>query len=151
MRKQSGAAPEEKNIIPLVRDRIPPGGRRRRKGRKSGLLGRRRKDSASKYFDRTLPISQNDCGGADPTSSWRTADLAFQHAMQSAIAQGLEHPPMIGVAKDARPINPPRLFEPVPHTSGCTSPALECAEPEWDDGTEPGRPGAAGACIDSPD
>jgi hypothetical protein len=35
---------------------------------------------------------------------------------------------MIGIVKDIRPLNIPRLFEPVPHSSGCTSPALECAE-----------------------
>jgi len=35
---------------------------------------------------------------------------------------------MIGVAKDIRPLNTPQMFEPVPHSSGCTSPALECAE-----------------------
>jgi hypothetical protein len=48
--------------------------------------------------------------------------------MLRAIAKGLEHPPTIGVVKDVRPLNVPRLFEPVPHSSGCTSPALECAE-----------------------
>jgi hypothetical protein len=35
---------------------------------------------------------------------------------------------MIGVVKDIRPLNTQRSFEPAPHSSGCTSPALECAE-----------------------
>jgi hypothetical protein len=48
--------------------------------------------------------------------------------MRRAIAQGRECPPMVGVFKDARRFDAPRLFEPVPHTSGCTSPALVCAE-----------------------
>jgi hypothetical protein len=74
------------------------------------------------------PINHNDTGGADPTASSYKADLAFQRAMQSAIALGLECPPAIGVVKDLRPLTAPRLFEPVPHSSGCTSPAQECAE-----------------------
>jgi len=48
--------------------------------------------------------------------------------MLRAIAAGKENPPMVGVFKDLRPFDAPRLFEPVPHSSGCTSPALECAE-----------------------
>jgi hypothetical protein len=48
--------------------------------------------------------------------------------MRRAVAQGLEHPPMIGIFKDATRLDAPRLFEPVPYSSGCTSPALVCAE-----------------------
>jgi hypothetical protein len=58
----------------------------------------------------------------------RRQDLAFQKAMLRAIAAGREDPPMVGVCKDFRPFDAPRLFEPVPHSSGCTSPARECAE-----------------------
>ena len=80
--------------------------------------------------DRTPSIDRE--GGAsadaDPAKSLRKADRAFQRAMRRAIAQGLEHPPMIGVFKDARPPQAPRLFDPVPHSSGCTSAAQECAE-----------------------
>jgi hypothetical protein len=47
--------------------------------------------------------------------------------MLNAIALGLEHAP-VGIVKDHRPLTAPRLFEPVPHASGCTSPARECAE-----------------------
>ncbi len=128
VRSQSGAASEQKTIIPAFRDRIPIAGPHRRIAKISGSRGRRLKNSALKYADRTLPINQNDSGGTDPTKSSRRADLAFQRAMRCAIAQGLEHPPMIGVVKDIRPLNAPRLFDPVPHSSGCTSPALECAE-----------------------
>jgi hypothetical protein len=69
-----------------------------------------------------------DPGGADPASSALKCDLAFQHAMRRAIAQGLEHPPAVGVFRDLRPLTAPRLFEPAPHASGCTSPASECAD-----------------------
>jgi hypothetical protein len=126
VRNQSGAAPEQKMIISTFRDRMSIVGRHRRI--KSGSLERRVKNPALKYGDRTLPINQNDSGGDDPTKSSRNADLAFQRAMRCAVARGLEHPPMIGVFKDIRPPNAPRLFDPVPHSSGCTSPALECAE-----------------------
>ena len=123
----SGAASGQQTIIPSFRERIPIAGPHRRKVKKSGARGRRLKSSDSRYRDRTLPINQNDSGGADP-AKLRSADLAFQRAMRRAIAQGLEHPPVIGVAKDMRPLTTLRLFEPVPHSSGCTSPALECAE-----------------------
>lgn len=128
MRNQSGAAPEQKTITSTFRDRIPIAGRHRRSDRKSGSAERRVKSPTLKYGDRTLPINQNDSGGDDPTKSSQNADLAFQRAMHCAVAQGLERPPMIGIFKDARPLHAPRLFHPVPHSSGCTSPALECAE-----------------------
>ena len=128
MRSRFGAASEQKTIIPAFRDRTPIAGPNRRTSKKSGSHGRRLRNSASKYADRTLPINRNDSGGTDPTRSSRSADLAFQRAMRCATAQGLEQPPMIGVVKDIRPLNAPRLFEPVPHSSGCTSPALECAD-----------------------
>jgi hypothetical protein len=128
VRSLVGAASEQKTIIPAFRDRTPIAGPHRRIAEKSGPRGRRLRNSASTYADRTLPINRNDSGGTDPTRSSRSADLAFQRAMRSATARGLEHPPMIGIVKDIRPLNTPRLFEPVPHSSGCTSPALECAE-----------------------
>jgi hypothetical protein len=109
-------------------DRKSAASRHRRAGKASGSIGRRIKSAALKHVDRTPPINQNDSGGTDPTRSSRSADLAFQNAMRCAIALGLEHPPMVGLVKDTRPLNAPRLFDPVPHSSGCTSPALECAE-----------------------
>jgi hypothetical protein len=96
----------------------------RRPGKRSASINRRIK----KRRDRTPPINHNESGGADLAKSSLKADLAFRRAMQRAIAHGLEHPPTIGVRKDARPLIAPRLFDPVPHSSGCTSPALECAE-----------------------
>lgn len=128
VRSLLGAASEQKTIIPTFRDQTPIAGPHRRVAKKSGSRGRPIKNSASKYADRTPPINRNDSGGTDPTKSSRSADLAFQRAMRRATARGLEHPPMIGVVKDIRPLNTPRLFEPVPRSSGCTSPALECAE-----------------------
>jgi hypothetical protein len=91
------------------------------------LTGRRIRNIALKH-DRMPPINQNDTGDFDLANSSYKADLAFQRAMHSAIACGLERPPLIGVARDLRPLRAPRLFEPVPHSSGCTSPAFECAE-----------------------
>jgi hypothetical protein len=128
VRSLVGAASEQKTIIPAFRNRTPIAGPHRRIAKKSGSRRRRLKNSAPKYADRTPRINRNDSGGADPTRSSRSADLAFQRAMRRATAQGLEQPPMIGVVKDIRPLNTPRLFEPVPHSSGCTSPALECAQ-----------------------
>jgi hypothetical protein len=114
----------------VLRDRISPTNRRfgKTSNKKSDLTGRRIRNSGLKHLERMPPLNQNDSGGADAAKSSYRSDLAFQHAMYSAIAQGLEHPPMIGVVKDLRPLNAPRLFEPVPHSSGCTSPALECAD-----------------------
>jgi hypothetical protein len=64
----------------------------------------------------------------DQATSFRDQDIAFQRAMVRAIASGDESPPMIGVHKDRRPLNARIVFEPVPHSSGCTSPAGECAD-----------------------
>jgi hypothetical protein len=58
----------------------------------------------------------------------RQQDVAFQRAMMKAALAGKEKPPMIGVFKDSRPLDVPRLFTPVERTSGCTSPAFVCAE-----------------------
>jgi hypothetical protein len=66
---------------------------------------------------------------AEPMAkSRRKADLAFQRAMHRAIKAGLEKPPMIGIYKDDRPLDAPRLFTPAPVSSGCTSPAADCAD-----------------------
>jgi hypothetical protein len=113
VRNQCGAAPEQKMTKSAFGDRKPVAGHDRRVGKTSGSPGRRIKNVALKHVDRTLPINQNDSGGTDPTRSSRSADLAFQHAVRRAIAQGLERPPMIGLIKDTRPLNAPRLFEPV--------------------------------------
>jgi len=128
VRNQCGAAPEQKMTTSASGDRKSAASHRRRAGNTSGSLERRIKDAAPRHASRTLPLNQNDSGGADPTKSSRSADLAFQRAMRRAIARGLENPPMIGLVKDARPFKAPRLFDPVPHSSGCTSPALACAE-----------------------
>jgi hypothetical protein len=48
--------------------------------------------------------------------------------MRRAVLAGQEHPPMIGTYRDPRPFDGSRRFEPVPHSSGCTSPAQECAD-----------------------
>jgi hypothetical protein len=128
---QTGAAPEQKTFIPAFADTksspaiSPP---RHRLHKTGGLCGRRPKMPGTKPVDRRAPFNQHEVGGADPANSSHKSDLAFQHAMRCAAARGLERPPRIGVIKDLRPLTAPRLFEPVPHASGCTSPALECAE-----------------------
>jgi hypothetical protein len=132
---QSGAA-EQTTFIPAFNDTISP--LRRRIGRTPGdrtpsLKSTNRCDPRSKiagtnHIDRRPPLNHNDSGGDDPARSSHKSDLAFQHAMYCAIARGLENPPQIGIVKDHRPLTAPRLFEPVPHSSGCTSPALECAD-----------------------
>lgn len=128
MRNLSGAVFRRKTIISAFRVRTPVAVNYPLIGKQRGFVGRRLKRSALKRDDRALPTNQNDSGGADPTKSLRKADFAFQRAVRRAIAQGLEHPPMIGVFKDKRPLHTPRLFDPIPHHSGCTSAALECAE-----------------------
>ena len=104
----------------------------RRTGKKSGATGWRLRKGAPTRNVRGRPLRRESGGAneADPAQSLRRADMAFQRAMRCAVEQGREHPPLIGVFKDARPLRPPRLFEPVPHASGCTSPALECADLE---------------------
>jgi hypothetical protein len=124
------AAAEQKTFKPAFNDTISLPRRRigRTPGLKSAGLCGRRKNGGIRHIDRRPPLNHNDSGGADPARSSLKSDLAFQHAMQCAMARGLEHPPHVGVVKDDRPLTAPRLFEPVPHSSGCTSPALECAD-----------------------
>jgi hypothetical protein len=74
------------------------------------------------------PEEAGDSIAAAAAQTFRKADLAFQKAMRRAIAAGRENPPMVGVFKDPRPLDTPRLFAPVPHASGCTSPASDCAD-----------------------
>jgi hypothetical protein len=123
---QPGAA-EQKTFVPAFIDTISPP-RRRRIGRTTGMCGRPIKNASLKPIDRRPTFNHNDADGADPATSSQKSDIAFQRAMRCAVARGLERPPRIGVVKDHRPLKAPRLFEPVPHSSGCTSPALECAE-----------------------
>jgi hypothetical protein len=138
---QLGAAEQTKSIpafndiiSPLRRRRIGRTAGRRTAGDKTpgvksaGMCERRSKIASIKHIDRQPPLNHNDSGGADPARSSYKSDLAFQHAMRCAIARGLENPPRIGIVKDYRPLTAPQLFEPVPHSSGCTSPALECAD-----------------------
>jgi hypothetical protein len=69
-----------------------------------------------------------DATAQDQASLFREQDIAFQRALVRAIAAGDENPPMVGVHKDPRPLNARMVFEPVPHSSGCTSPAGDCAD-----------------------
>jgi hypothetical protein len=103
----------------------------------AGLLGRTPgsvewllKKSGLKKNDhkKPLPNEAGDSIAAPAARSFRKADLAFQRAMHRAIKAGLEKPPMIGVYKDNRPLDVPKLFAPAPHSSGCTSPASDCAD-----------------------
>ena len=87
-----------------------------------------------------VDIESSDDAAHDPARSFSRGDRAFQRAMRRAIAKGREHPPMIGVFKDERPLDAPRRFEPVPRSSGCTSPASMCAELESPAPAEPLSP-----------
>jgi hypothetical protein len=69
-----------------------------------------------------------DATAQDQAISFYNQDIAFQRSMVRVIASGHENPPMIGVHKDRRPLTARIVFEPVPHSSGCTSPARECAD-----------------------
>jgi hypothetical protein len=59
---------------------------------------------------------------------FRKDDLAFQNAVRRAIKRGLERPPMIGTFKDDSVPDHHQHFVPAPLYSGCSSPALDCAE-----------------------
>ena len=87
---------------------------------------------------RPRPEDAGDAALEKPQQSCRSQDLAFQKAMRRAIASGEESPPRIGVFKDPRPFKAPRLFEPVERSSGCGSPARECAELEAGDSADTG-------------
>ena len=77
--------------------------------------------------------AQGDDEGAEPSETnvpeqFRKGDLAFQNAMRRAIRRGLERPPMIGTFKDDTVPDHHQHFVPTPLHSGCSSPALDCAE-----------------------
>jgi hypothetical protein len=117
-------------VAPVFRDGMAVAVSARKIGRRPGSVGWPLKETGPKRNNRARSKKHkaDDSRHAAPAPSFRKADLAFQQAMRRAVAQGREHPPMIGVFKDARPLRAPRLFEPVPYTSGCTSPALVCGE-----------------------
>jgi hypothetical protein len=125
-------------VISAFREGMAVAAIARRIGKKPGSVTWILKQAGLKPNDRERPPTRvaRQPGQIDQTEAFHAADLAFQQAMQRAVAQGREHPPMIGVFKDNRPPDAPRLFEPVPHSSGCTSPALACAE--------------LAPCVDSP-
>ncbi len=104
------------------------------------------KKAGLKTNDRRRPRADDagDAAPENPVRSCRRQDLAFQKAMRRAIAAGQEHPPMIGVFKDARPPNAPRLFVPVEISSGCGSPARECADLDAGDAGDAGAAGVPG-------
>jgi ubiquitin len=99
-------------------------------GRSPGSVEWLLKKSGLKRNDhkKPQPHEAGDAIAAPAAQSFRKADLAFQRAMHRAIKAGLERPPMIGVYKDERPLDVPRLYAPAPHSSGCTSPAADCAD-----------------------
>jgi len=137
MANQSHIATEQAPVVSAFRDGSAPDGTAaaaiaRRIGARPGSVHRLHKKTGRKRNDRQRPTNRKvrDPEQSDPTQTLRRADVAFQRAMRRAVAEGREHPPMIGVYKDARRLDAPRLFEPVPHSSGCTSPALVCAEME---------------------
>ena len=113
-------------------------------GKQPGSVTWLLKTAGLKGNARQAPLDFESSDAAhDPARSFRRGDRAFQRAMLRAIAKGREHPPMIGIFKDGRPLDAPRLFEPVPRISGCTSPAWVCAELENRTPADPPSP----ACL----
>jgi len=104
------------------------------------------KKAGLKTNDRRRPRAEDagDAAPENPERSCRRQDLAFQKAMRHAVAAGQEKPPMVGVFKDARPLIAPRLFVPVEISSGCGSPARECADLDAGDAGAAGVPGEPG-------
>jgi hypothetical protein len=99
-------------------------------GRTPGSVEWLLKKNGLKRNDHKKPAAHEagDSIATPAAQSYRKADLAFQKAMHRAIRAGLEKPPMVGIYKDHRPLDAPRLFAPSPHSSGCTSPASDCAD-----------------------
>lgn len=99
-------------------------------GRTPGSVEWLLKKNGLKRNDHRKPRADEggDAIAAPAVQSCRRADLAFQRAMHRAIKAGLEKPPMIGIYKDHRPLDAPRLFAPAPASSGCSSPAADCAD-----------------------
>jgi hypothetical protein len=97
-------------------------------GRTPGSVEWLLKKNGLKKNDHRKPRTDEsgDAVASPAVQSFRKADLAFQRAMHRAIKAGLEKPPMI--YKDDRPLDAPRLFAPTPVSSGCTSPAADCAD-----------------------
>jgi hypothetical protein len=121
---------EEAAVISAFRQGIAITAIARRSGKPPGAIAWMLKKAGLKKNIHKRPSADEggDAAPEDQPISFRRQDLAFQQAMRRAVALGKENPPMIGVYKDARPLDAPRLFEPVPHSSGCTSPARECAD-----------------------
>jgi hypothetical protein len=99
-------------------------------GRTPGSVEWLLKKNGIKKNDHRKPRTDEsgDAVASPAVQSFRKADLAFQRALHRAIKAGLEKPPMIGIYKDDRPLDAPRLFAPTPVSSGCTSPAADCAD-----------------------
>jgi hypothetical protein len=99
-------------------------------GRTPGSVEWLLKKNGLKKNDHRKPRTDEsgDAVASPAVQSFRKADLAFQRAMHRAIKAGLEKPPMIGIYKDDRPLDAPRMFAPTPVSSGCTSPAADCAD-----------------------
>ena len=146
MANHSSTASERRFAISAFRNGMAVAAIARRIGKKPGSVTWLLRRAGLKGDPRRGPIDPELSDAAhDPARSFRRTDIAFQRAMQRAVAKGREHPPMIGVFKDERPLEAPRLFEPAPHSSGCTSSALMCAELESEpiDPSPPARSAAA--------
>jgi len=88
------------------------------------------KKAGLKPNDRRRPRTdeRGDVARDDAAQCCRAQDMAFQQAMRRAIAAGKERPPLDGVFIDKRPLDTRQVFIAVAHSSGCGSPASECAD-----------------------
>jgi hypothetical protein len=125
-----GCAPSEEAVIAAFKEGIAVAAIARSAGRtpRSIQWMLRKAGLRPNPHKRPSATEPGDAAVQDQATSFRSEDIAFQRAMARAIASGQEMPPMVGVYKDSRPLNARFVFEPVPYSSGCTSPASECAE-----------------------
>jgi hypothetical protein len=120
----------EAAIITAYRHGIAVSAIARRTGKPLGAIEWTLKKAGLKRNDHKRPgvAEAGDATPEDQSAAFRRQDLAFCRAMARAIASGRETPPLIGVHKDTRRLDVRKLLEPVAHSSGCTSPAQECAD-----------------------
>src|SRR5580698_356783 len=104
MANRACAASERALVISAFKEGLAVAAIARQIGRKPGSVEWLLKKAGLKRADHKPLIDDapDEARAADRSQSFRRKDLAFQRAMRRAVAQGREHPPMIGMFKDAR-------------------------------------------------
>jgi hypothetical protein len=134
--KQGNAAnrpcpPSEEAVIAAYKDGVAVAAIARRAGKTPRAIEWMVRKAGLRSNPHKRPSAQEpgDAPFQELATAFRRQDLAFQRAMARAVGSGQENPARIGVYKDKRPLDARMVFEPVPDSSGCTSPAGECADP----------------------